>query len=549
MHVYDLRRGRTSAVVEGVESAQDGRWVAMGTRKRTLHVFAANPYGGKTDVRSHVEGRVRDAGEVPLSTCLTPIVRLRFRARQSRLAVPLSFTFVHSSELSVPGNLLPPPLSYPSSPKSLSVQSGSPAGALKPLSPTPVYHRPTNFQDLLVFDPDDGSLSLRRFTLEESVGEQGLAIPGSIPIVGGVSVSLPAGVGRTGSPSSRSDHSSPKHSSGLGHVMERTGEMVAKEHVVATWSLRRSREWPEVRHVVKAEGSRPASVTRRKDWLAHAELSTCSRSKRLVPRAVYLSHQFTFHALGEDYHALVRRYQFDVPATKIEVRREVQASAYTMGLGESFVQGAHGAIDVRAAPSSFDEPLASAISAGLEYHNPYPPVIPMFPNGAPGSWSSGMKSIPIRSVASGISDGMNESFGRIRREFGRVRSPKMGARVDHGMVMSVPLEFDEEDEDFILPGKTASDTDAISRSGSGGSESIPTPSTHAQLLGDGDNADVEVWDADAGWTQEDRQAVDDAERFDDLVVGFMDEEQVKPEPPAVTPAMSGKGKRKAKRRM
>ena len=59
-HLYDLRRGRTSAVVEGVDWAQDGRWLAIGTRNRTVHVFPVNPYGGKVDVKSHLEGRVRN---------------------------------------------------------------------------------------------------------------------------------------------------------------------------------------------------------------------------------------------------------------------------------------------------------------------------------------------------------------------------------------------------------------------------------------------------------------------------------------------------------
>ena len=63
-HVYDLRRGRTSAVVEAVECADDGRWVAIATRKRTVHVFPVNPYGGKPDHRSHLEGRVRNVDEL-----------------------------------------------------------------------------------------------------------------------------------------------------------------------------------------------------------------------------------------------------------------------------------------------------------------------------------------------------------------------------------------------------------------------------------------------------------------------------------------------------
>ena len=42
-YVYNLRQGRTSAVVEGVSASEDGRWIALGTRKRTVHVFAVNP--------------------------------------------------------------------------------------------------------------------------------------------------------------------------------------------------------------------------------------------------------------------------------------------------------------------------------------------------------------------------------------------------------------------------------------------------------------------------------------------------------------------------
>ena len=63
-HIYDLRRGRTSAVVDDIDWASDGRWVAIGSRKRTLHIFATNPYGGKPDERSHINGRVANSGEL-----------------------------------------------------------------------------------------------------------------------------------------------------------------------------------------------------------------------------------------------------------------------------------------------------------------------------------------------------------------------------------------------------------------------------------------------------------------------------------------------------
>jgi hypothetical protein len=69
--------------------------------------------------------------------------------------------------------------------------------------------------------------------------------------------------------------------------------------------------------------------------LAQAELSTFSRSAKLLPRTIYLSHQLSFHTLGEDYHALIRRYQLDISRHQIEVRSDQCISARR----ESFVEG------------------------------------------------------------------------------------------------------------------------------------------------------------------------------------------------------------------
>lgn len=55
---------RTAAIVEAVECTQDGRWVAVATRKRTVRVVVVNPYGGKPDQKSPLEGRVRNFDEV-----------------------------------------------------------------------------------------------------------------------------------------------------------------------------------------------------------------------------------------------------------------------------------------------------------------------------------------------------------------------------------------------------------------------------------------------------------------------------------------------------
>jgi len=61
--MYDLRRGRTSAIIDGMEVSPDGGWVAVGTKKPTVHIFAVNPYGGKPDLRGHMENKVRNTDE------------------------------------------------------------------------------------------------------------------------------------------------------------------------------------------------------------------------------------------------------------------------------------------------------------------------------------------------------------------------------------------------------------------------------------------------------------------------------------------------------
>jgi hypothetical protein len=38
------------ADVAVVEGSKDGRWLAIGTRKRAIHVFPVNTYGGKADI-------------------------------------------------------------------------------------------------------------------------------------------------------------------------------------------------------------------------------------------------------------------------------------------------------------------------------------------------------------------------------------------------------------------------------------------------------------------------------------------------------------------
>ncbi|KAF8065405.1 hypothetical protein FPV67DRAFT_1451169 [Lyophyllum atratum] len=567
-HLYNLRRGRTSAVVEGVEWAGDGRWVAVGTRRGTVHVFGVNPYGGKTDVKSHLEGRVRNVGAPqPMPTEMVPIVRLRAGATTAvglQPRAPLAFTFITSDESTLPAHLLPPrtastPPPHAQHAPSRSYASSDPGSPPPPVSP----RRARNFQDVLLFDPGEGSLSLRRVTLEMRAREQGLAAAALGAATTSISLPGMGGAGRlSASPGSGQGHgqrssSRSRAGMGMGQAMEVPMELVGRESTVMTWRLRR--EGGEVRKIMGGQGeeggNRKGEGRGRADWLAQAELSTCSKSPKILPRPVYLSHQFSFHTLGEDYHALIRRYQFDIGGVKIDVRREVQVSAYSAGSGESFVEGFAAPRDIRhrTLSSSFDEPLASALTNELD-HPHTSGVLPMLPNGTPTSRPQSFRNaIPIRTIG----DGMSESLGRIRREINKVRSPRLKPRPDSSMSASVPLEFDEEDEDFLgrdmdlgadgldVPSSVSRDTSRGGGDSSGPTVSTPATSAHAldeeEEVGRGLEKAEDAW---GGWSSEDKLAVEEVERFDNIdVLGLLDEEQT-----PVRPVVEAKRKGRARRR-
>lgn len=509
-HMYNLRRGRTTAVIDGIEVSPDGRWVAFGTRKATVHVFAINPYGGKPDLRSHIENRVRNTDEAhaPLSVELSSLVRLRSVKASARSGVRpgITFTFLPSGT-PLPASLQPPPSAITSSPSTSSSRSDL---------PSPLRARKTaNFQDLLLFDPSDGVLSLRRIMLEQRPRDTGAFsyTLANLP----TSMSLPgtSAAGRLStSPHNRVGVASTKTSGLTQMMLESTSELHGRDTMVATWQLRRHRDWGEVKHVQHLSAISPGRPCIANS-LAHAELSTYSRSPNVVPRLIYLAHQFNFYTLGEDYHALIRRNQLDITGTKMDVRKEVEVSPYSAGTGESFVEG-FSPRDMGRVASSFDEPIASAISADMEYPRSSRSLIPMLPNGAGLKPRSFKNPIPIRAMTSNIAEGVGEGFGRIRREINRVRSPQPVPRPE-GLSASVPLEFDEHDEDVVFPGMEGDDDvvdDNTSRGGDATDPSIDTPPTDA-------DEGTELWH---GWTEEDKLAVDEAEQFDD-VVGFLDEEQ------------------------
>jgi hypothetical protein len=137
----------------------------------------------------------------------------------------------------------------------------------------------------------------------------------------------------------------------------------------------------------------------------------------------------------------------------------------------------------------------------------------MFPNGTPGSFKN---SIPIQRVAAGLSDGMTEGFARVRREIGRVRSPRLTGQ--HDVTAEVPLEFGEEDEDFVLSYDRGG---VIPSRDDGVSVSVSTPSSGP--VDAEERKDNDTW---PNWGVGVPDGEDLGEQFHEIsVVGFMDEEQ------------------------
>ena len=184
------------------------------------------------------------------------IVRLKFNAAASlhnQPIVPLSFTLLSPSFAGMPpslrytGSLTMPYVSAPASAQS------SPRHLSKPL-PTRPSGKPRNYQDILVFDPTDGKLSLRRIILSTRSTDSVSSVLANLPIPTGTSISLP-GMGLVARANSQSSSSSPPlgvtqpKASGVTKAMEPPPtEVVAIESSpMAAWPLLRGIEWEEVK--------------------------------------------------------------------------------------------------------------------------------------------------------------------------------------------------------------------------------------------------------------------------------------------------------------
>lgn len=106
----------------------------------------------------------------------------------------------------------------------------------------------------MVFDPADGSLSLRRCAIGVHTTEQTLAVPTSVPGIGGTSISLPSrpSLGRVGAALPAPGIALGARSFGAAPDQDKPTAIVGHESEVATWNLKRGRGWPVVKVSVRS---------------------------------------------------------------------------------------------------------------------------------------------------------------------------------------------------------------------------------------------------------------------------------------------------------
>lgn len=179
------------------------------------------------------------------STPGTPIARLRgSKPCYPESQAALALTFISDSELVETPQLLP------TSPPNRRTYSPPPPSS-------PRRKLGTNYQHILLFDPEEGVLSLHRLTLEKTLSRDQIigGVAASIQALGVTSMSFPgtSNLGRLSTSPSAKPVATAK-------TPEPLMELAAKVSQVATYNLKRGKDWDEVTKTLEpAGGGKPIS--------------------------------------------------------------------------------------------------------------------------------------------------------------------------------------------------------------------------------------------------------------------------------------------------
>lgn len=232
----------------------------MATEKGTIHVFATNPYGGPADEQSHLTGRVVNPKEVVcdfsfrvLLYCVSLTASSSSRCRPNCM---LSFAFEcrslrhrrwyqyrwHSLFFRSLCSCRPPCFLCAFSPARFQQQLDRLTDVLSSSN--------HSYQDVLLFNPREGSLSLRRVILSKQARDRLSSGLSAVPLPGGTSISLP-GVNTFGRLGTSAPAEGSHVPSGLSRMMARSSEVGATESIVATWMLKRAKDWKELKRPLR----------------------------------------------------------------------------------------------------------------------------------------------------------------------------------------------------------------------------------------------------------------------------------------------------------
>ncbi|KAM0748353.1 hypothetical protein T439DRAFT_79576 [Meredithblackwellia eburnea MCA 4105] len=462
-HRYRLSRGFTSARATSASWSPDMRFVTISTGKGTIHVYAIQPFGGKPNFSNHFAPRVSNSLELqPLSVTLSTITRIRPSSRESATeesdsypspgSVPASLVFISKSDsLSSSFRHSPHPVTKPVSPPSPhAFLRGGPRSPVTAStnSATPV------FQDCAVLYPGTGSCVLSRLTVQSGNNLSSFDANGGLD------------VGRLATTAV----------SGLSQLMKARGNAAPEPDWVvscsakAEWNVARQSGWGEVEEDLTesaTEGSAELRRTRSNTvrYSAEAEIETFSRSPRVLPRSIYQSQQFDFFALPHGHLDKTNAGRFDLPLRRLEMRSEVHIRQ-----GNSNPHDQHHGDENE--PVSFDQPIRSAMQTILDSEGALTTgspktLTPTFPNGVAGKQGRWRDALPIRNMVP--PNVVNEGFGRMRKELGRVRvsassivprrrASSSGAYYGHAPDATYSSSISFEDDDAVFADRIHSES-------------------------------------------------------------------------------------------
>lgn len=284
-HRYRLNRGLTVAAPTSVAWSHDGRFVVVSTRRGTSHVFAINPSGGQPVPLTHtLERMVNLTSLQPLSITLSSIARFRHQARPVDVSSPGS----HANTVAIASS--PPQVNTP---HHIAVRSDHPpvvrflgfgdfAARLNEHASLKAGRNAGKlFTNLAIFYAHSAELQLNTVTLAT------------------YAPSIPAQATSAGARVAMS---------GLSHMMRRTSaptppaaevqpQLSITQSSIAYYLLQYLPELPGVPLETAVHSSKTSAPGRATAPSVHlAELETFSRSPAVLPRSLYLSSSFAFHA-------------------------------------------------------------------------------------------------------------------------------------------------------------------------------------------------------------------------------------------------------------